>query len=260
MQSVCPFETVTSPKMDLRLRFLSASPRPNKTVSITVNREISFADLTAVLQAQFQDDLASRLLFFRESDGRQVGMSDRSRSVASLVPPGEILLVQEVQLPESAQTWGFPDCSSLASSFTSSKSRTTKNSQRGRQWEFGGGEQSSNKPAQQPAILYEKADGTAVLEQVEGDSARTRYERDVSAHVLFCFVFQARLNAPTFTVCFLSPSLVHSARRGRPPIHDIGGSFGDWPRSFSQESGTTSPQRCHGSPCDPGISLAVQFS
>jgi len=60
--SVSPFETVTSPEMDLQLRFLSTSPRPNKTQTITVNREISFADLTAVLQAEFQD-LASLLLF-----------------------------------------------------------------------------------------------------------------------------------------------------------------------------------------------------
>lgn len=190
MHLVWPFETVTSPEMDLRLRFLSASPRPNKTETITVNREISFIDLTAVLHAHFQDDLASRLLFFRESDGHQVGMSDPSQRVASLVPPGEILLIQEVQLPESAKTWEFPVFSSLASSlFATSKSRMTKNPQRGGQCEVGGGEQISNGPAQPPAILYDEADGMAVLEQVEGDSAQTHFERDVSAHVLFFALF-----------------------------------------------------------------------
>jgi len=114
-------------------------------------------------------------------------MSGQSRSVASLVPPGETLLVQEVHLPESAKTWGFRDLSSLASSFfTTSKSRATKNSQSaGRQCEFGGGEQTSNEPAQPPAFLFE---------EVEAENAQTLYERDVSAHVRFCFVFQARLN------------------------------------------------------------------
>ena len=119
--------------MDLRVRVLSPSivvdsktdDDDSSWPTLTVNRDVTFADLSAILRAQ---GLGGPLVYFRQEDKQQhVGAEDSTQRVASLVPENELLLVQEVLVTTVDDDEGTGNISQRKPSASSSPTMKSSN-------------------------------------------------------------------------------------------------------------------------------------